>query len=227
MFNKSSPAKKASPAKTSDPKKKSGGKKSGGKAAPAQPAAMPDWWVKCKKCNHVPRGSPQMACSNCKEVHANWTPEPMSHVVKVANEVKSIEAKVKVSQKNVASLRTNNAAMAAEVRQLQTQIQDDEAAREQAVLEKEALEIEKLGKGPGTKAREQTLVSNANRRRILLKTRVDETEEDLRDTEAQIAEMQRKQSELKLKEAAQQRERDSLRADNDRLQAAVMNAYRR
>lgn len=222
MLKKFSPVKKASPAKKSDPKKKAGG-------AP-QPAAgqqLPAWWIRCKKCGHMPRGTPQMACSQCKEVHSQWTPDPMAHVVKVANEVKTLEVTVKKSQTNVASLRQNNANLAAEVRQLKTQIQDDEAAREQAVLEKEALEIEKMGKGPSTKAREQTLVGNANRRRIMLKTRVDESEEELRDIEAQIAELQRKQSELKIKDAELQREKASMKADNDRLQAAVMNAHAR
>jgi len=230
---KSSPVKKASPAKKSGGKKsggkKSGGKKSGGKSSPA-PAAkqqMPDWWIKCKRCGHVPRGTPQMACSSCKDVHSNWTPDPMAHIVKVANEVKGLEGKVKQSQANVAQLRTSNASLADEVRKLQTQIQDDEAAREQANLEKEALEIEKMGKGPGTKAREQTLVGNANRRRLMLKTRVDETEEELEDIEKQIAALQKTQAELKAKDAALERERTSLRADNDRLQTAVMNAHAR
>lgn len=222
MFKRSS-----SPVKKCSPAKKSGGKKSGDKRPASQEKHLPDWWIRCKKCGHVPHGSPQMACSSCKKVHGEWTPDPMSNVVKIANEVKGLEAKAKTSQQNVAALRTSNAAMGDEVRKLQAQIQDDEAAREHACLEKEALEIEKMGKGPGTKAREQTLVSNANRRRIMLQTRVDEAEEELGDIQAQIEELQRKQKELQAKEAELQREKNTLRTDNDRMQAAVTTAHSR
>eukprot|EP01084_Bolivina_argentea_P062606 114495_1 len=220
--------KKVSPFKKSSP-----GRKSPGRKSPASPAAekapqkMPDWWVRCKKCGHVPRGTPQMACSSCKEVHGNWTPDPMQHVVKIANETRSVEAECKKSRVNIANLRTSNAALKDEVRQLESRLQADEAEAEHAALEIEALEIEKMGKGPQTKARQQTLVSNANRRMILLKTRVEETEEEVRDLNGQTREVERSIGELRLREAALQREREALAADNSRMQQAVLSAARR
>eukprot|EP01084_Bolivina_argentea_P099341 178577_1 len=168
-----------------------------------------------------------MACSSCKEVHGNWTPDPMAHVVKIANETRGLEAQCKKSRVNIANLRTSNAAQKDEVRKLQSRVQTDESEAEHAALEIEALEIEKMEKGPQTKARQQTLVSNANRRMILLKTRVEETEEEVQDINAQAREMERSISELKLREAALQRDRQSLSAENARMQQAVLSAARR
>lgn len=187
----------------------------------------PSWWIRCRRCGHQPRGTPQMACPSCKKVHGEWSPNPMDMVVHIKNQTLATGKQLAATKGEVEDLEESNCELRDRLRSVKADLAKAEEHLQAAELEREAVEVEALGKGPETKVRSDTLVRKAQQRVTDLTLKLCEAQEAVEKAEAELRAAEAMEKTLEDRESELQRKKDSLLIENKKLLEALQGIDRR
>eukprot|EP01084_Bolivina_argentea_P071375 129805_1 len=112
-----------------------------------------DEWSQCTKCGHRPRGQPAMACSGCKKVHGDFTPNPYGLYLTVAQRRFLWQQALQKQKEAERQLEADNGAQKKALDSLRPQALKVAAAKNAGLLEQREKALKVAIPGPATKAR--------------------------------------------------------------------------
>jgi uncharacterized protein (DUF3084 family) len=151
----------------------------------------------------------------------------MEIVVQMKTQTKGVGKQLVVARNEVGELQESNCELRDRLRAIKADLVKADENLQAAELEKEAVEIEHMGKGPETKARSDTLVHKAQQRVTSLTLKLCEAQESVEKSEAELRATEAKEKALEERESELQRKKDVLLTENKKLLEALQGIDRR